>query len=56
MPGEWVEQLREAASLASRKQVMQLIAQIPPDKAVLARALTEKAKLFDFQAIIDFCH
>ncbi|GAB4287069.1 MAG: chemotaxis protein CheB [Oscillatoriaceae cyanobacterium] len=56
MPSEWVEQLREAASLASRQQVMELIAQIPADKAVLARVLTEKAKLFDFQAIIDFCH
>lgn len=55
MPPEWLEQLREAASLGSRRQIMDLIAQIPPDKAVLARALTEKTKLFDFQGIIDFC-
>ncbi len=55
MPPEWVEQLREAASLGNRKQVLQLISQIPPDKAALSRFLTAKAKSLDFQAIMDFC-
>ncbi|HIK13076.1 MAG TPA: PAS domain S-box protein [Oscillatoriaceae cyanobacterium M33_DOE_052] len=53
MPSEWVEQMREAASLASRRKVMELIAQIPPDKESLSFFLKEKAKLFDFQVIID---
>jgi signal transduction histidine kinase/CheY-like chemotaxis protein len=52
MPQAWVEQMQEATLLGSENQVMQLIKQIPSDKAVLAQALTLILKRFNYESIL----
>ncbi|WP_414552786.1 ATP-binding protein [Anabaena sp. CCY 0017] len=52
MPREWVEQLHQAAIRVNAKQIGQLIKQIPPLQAALAKALTNLANDFSFEEII----
>jgi hypothetical protein len=53
MPQTWIDQLRLAASGCSDRQVSQLIKQIPPQYAMLARSLTELTHDFRFEEIVE---
>lgn len=52
MPHDWVEQLHQAATKVSAKQVLRLIQQIPPEHATLAQSLTHLVNQFQFEDII----
>ena len=52
MPQAWAEQMQEAALLGRQNQVMELIEQIPADKAVLAQGLIQRLKRFDYESIL----
>jgi two-component system CheB/CheR fusion protein len=52
MPSTWIEEMVEATLLGSRKQVLELVEQIPADQDILAQTLRNKAKFFDFEGIL----
>jgi two-component system sensor histidine kinase/response regulator len=49
MPTQWVEQLYNAAATCSDELVLELIAQIPQENALLIQVLTNLVKNFQFQ-------
>ena len=53
MPPEWIEKLRYAAIAVDRELLIQLIADIPGDRSILAEALTELTNNYCFDEIID---
>jgi PAS domain S-box-containing protein len=53
MPGEWIQQLNQAAMKVNAKLVSQLIHQIPEEQAPLANALTQLVDDFCFEEIVD---
>ncbi|MBE9117884.1 response regulator [Lusitaniella coriacea LEGE 07157] len=52
MPKEWVEQLHQAAVRCRDYEILQLVEQIPPDSASLARTLEQWADNFLFDRAI----
>jgi two-component system sensor histidine kinase/response regulator len=52
MPPEWVAQVGNAASEGSDDKVLELLKQIPAEKAELAGALRDLAENFQFAEII----
>lgn len=52
MPSDWREQLHAAATKVNLKEIRQLIAQIPIDRAELKNALTDLANNLCFEEII----
>ncbi|MBU7587383.1 MAG: response regulator [Nostoc sp. TH1S01] len=52
MPVEWVEQLHQAAIRVNAKSILQLIEEIPPSQAALAKRLTDIINDFCFEEII----
>lgn len=48
IPSVLVEAIKEAAYLCNRVNLLELSKQIPPDKNILAQALAQKAKSFDY--------
>ncbi|WP_016951470.1 response regulator [Anabaena sp. PCC 7108] len=55
MPDEWIMQLQRAASKCSKRQTVNLIAQVPAVHANLAKALTDLVQDFDFEKIVQLC-
>ncbi len=53
MPADWLAELQQAASRANHKQLLHLIAQMPPAAADLAKKLTELVNNFGFEEIVD---
>jgi PAS domain S-box-containing protein len=53
MPITWREQLHQAATQVDAEQITQLIEQIPPEQASLARALTELVNHYRFDRIVN---
>ena len=53
MSSEWVEKLHNAAASGSDLLIYQLIAQIPPENAVLAGALTDLVENFRFDLVTE---
>ncbi|WP_199245722.1 GAF domain-containing protein [[Phormidium] sp. ETS-05] len=53
MPGEWLEQLYNAASQCSGSLVSQLVAQIPPENQALADVINELVDNFRFDKIME---
>ncbi|XWK86821.1 MAG: ATP-binding protein [Phormidium sp.] len=51
MSAEWLAQLNHAASCADDEQILELIAEIPPEKAELADKLTDLVNNFQFEEI-----
>ena len=51
MSAEWLAQLNHAAICADDERIMELITQIPPEKAELADKLTNLVNNFDFEEI-----
>jgi hypothetical protein len=56
MPVEWVEQLHQAASNVSAKQILKLVEQIPPSQAKLADAIVQLVSNFQFESLITLTH
>jgi PAS domain S-box-containing protein len=52
MPIDWLNELRQAASRANTKQLLHLIAQMPPAQAQVATALTQLVNDFCFEEIV----
>ncbi|MBW4464074.1 MAG: GAF domain-containing protein [Pegethrix bostrychoides GSE-TBD4-15B] len=52
MPQDWVEQLAQAASGCSERQVFQLVEKIPAEQSDLAKTLADLASNFQFEAIL----
>jgi PAS domain S-box-containing protein len=52
MPADWLNELRQAASRANKKQLLNLIAQMPPAQAHVATALTQLVNDFCFEEIV----
>nr|WP_293097066.1 histidine kinase dimerization/phospho-acceptor domain-containing protein [Okeania sp. SIO2F4] len=52
MPSEWLAELHRASSQLRGKKVMQLIKDIPPEKAVLATKLQQFADNYQFDQIV----
>ncbi|MGD1704628.1 ATP-binding protein [Dapis sp. BLCC M229] len=52
MPSEWLAELHQASSQLRGKKVMQLIKDIPPEKAVLATQLQNFADNYQFDRIV----
>ncbi|MEM9908297.1 MAG: ATP-binding protein, partial [Cyanobacteria bacterium P01_D01_bin.44] len=52
MPASWLSDLHQAASQLKGKRVLQLIEQIPPEQAHLARSLREFAENYQFDKIV----
>jgi CheY-like chemotaxis protein len=52
MPVDWLNELQQAASRANTKQLLSLIAQIPPAQAHVATALTQLVNDFCFEEIV----
>ncbi len=52
MPSEWLKELRQASSQLRGKKVMQLIKDIPPEKAALATQLRTLADNYQFDEIV----
>ncbi|MBD2691424.1 response regulator [Anabaena catenula FACHB-362] len=55
MPDEWIVQLQRAASKCSKRQTVELIAQIPDVHANLAKALADLVQDFHFEKIVQLC-
>lgn len=53
MPSEWIEKLRYAAIAVDRELLIQLIADIPGDRSILAEALAKLTDNYCFDEIID---
>ena len=53
MTTEWLNELHQACRELKGKRVLQLIAQIPPEQANLARQLQDLAENYQFDRIID---
>ncbi|MGF1489601.1 MAG: hypothetical protein ACFBSE_21130 [Prochloraceae cyanobacterium] len=53
MPQEWIERLYQLACQLDRDSIFNLIAQIPPEEATLAKALSDLVSDFNFEEIID---
>ena len=53
MSSEWVEKLHNAAASGSDLLIYQLIAQIPPENAALAGALTDLVENFRFDRVTE---
>lgn len=51
-PHAWIENLRQAATRCSDVEVLQLVASIPPDYAVLAQKITQLVRVFQFDQIL----
>ncbi|MEO0407039.1 MAG: hypothetical protein AAF289_06785, partial [Cyanobacteria bacterium P01_A01_bin.135] len=52
LPEDWRSQLRQAAASLKGRRVAQLIAEIPSERAPLARHLQQLADDYQFEAII----
>ena len=53
MPSQWLTQLQKAASELDEESIAELLAQIPDEHTLLARALQNKVDDFDFDDIVD---
>jgi len=53
MPAKWIEQLDYCASAANAKEIITLLADIPPEQSELAEAIARLADNFCFEQIID---
>jgi CheY-like chemotaxis protein len=53
MPSEWREQLYQAATQVDAEQILQLIDQIPNERASLAHALTDLVEQYRFDRIVN---
>jgi PAS domain S-box-containing protein len=53
MPVEWIEQLHQAASNVSAKQILKLVEQIPSSQAKLADAIAQLVRNFQFEHLIE---
>ena len=53
MPSQWLRELHQAASQLKGKRVLELIAQMPTDRANLARQLRNLAENYQFDRIVD---
>ena len=51
-PEAWRQVVTRAASVAEAEQLLALIAEIPPEQAGVARALTEMVHNFGFEEIM----
>lgn len=52
MPGEWREQLYQAAQQVDAEQILLLIDEIPPEEAVLSQTLTDLVNHYRFDRIL----
>jgi len=53
MPQEWIERLYQLACQLDRDSIFNLIEQIPPEEATLAKALSDLVSDFNFEEIIE---
>jgi signal transduction histidine kinase/DNA-binding response OmpR family regulator len=53
MPNQWRSDLYHASAKLNAKLILQLIAQIPQEHSLLARAIEEKVKSFDFEQLMN---
>ncbi|RMF24104.1 MAG: response regulator [Cyanobacteria bacterium J083] len=53
MPREWINELEKATLRLEEELVCQLLHEIPPEHHLLAKALQDKLKNFDFGAILE---
>ncbi|XFA74213.1 ATP-binding protein [Thermosynechococcaceae cyanobacterium Okahandja] len=53
MPRPWIAELQEAAKKLNSKRIQELIAEIPPDEAVLIEGLQQLVKGFRFDKIVE---
>ncbi|NJM28077.1 MAG: hypothetical protein HC856_07300 [Pseudanabaena sp. RU_4_16] len=53
MPNQWRSDLYQAAAKLNARLILQLIAQIPQEHSLLARAIEEKVSSFDFEQLMN---